>query len=94
MWKKNYKMILEIDLSFLFFHSLRSFGLNGSLLFARKRFLCLYSDKCGSYYCENITIEFGPSCAFLSFPPTSHTPQTLGLDLTLSDVEINLGIQY
>lgn len=39
-------------------------------------------------------LEFGPSCAFPSFPPTSHTPHALGLDLTLSDVEINLGIQY
>lgn len=60
-----------------------------------KRYLSLFLEECGPYYCENMNpVEFGPTCSFSSFPPTAHTPHTLGLDLILHDVEINLEIQY
>lgn len=64
-------------------------------MICQKRHLSLYLEECGAYYCENTnTIEFGPSYAFPSLPPTTHTPHALGLDLILHDVEINLEIQY
>lgn len=67
-------MKLEINSSFLFFHSLRNFGLSSSLLFVRKN-ICLYLREMWSLLPN---VECGPSCASLSFPPTSHNLMHLG----------------
>ena len=53
-------MKLDINCSCLFFHSLRKFGLSGSLLFVRKKYVSLYLREMWPLLPN---IEFGPSCA-------------------------------
>ena len=83
-------MKLDINFSCLFFHSLRNFGLSGSLLFIRKKYVSLYLRE----MCPLLpTVEFGPSCASPSSPPTPHNLCTQA-ELILHDGEINLEIQH
>lgn len=81
----NYKTKLEIDSDFLFF--IRNWH--------EQQFIICQKKKSVPITCENITtIEFGTFYASPSSPTTTHTLDTLGLDLILCDVEVHLETQY
>lgn len=90
--RNNYKMKLVIDSSVLFFHNLRNFSLSGNLFFARKSYLFVLQRNAALIIMRTRTPQnLVPPASFHHFLLIL-TAHRAGLDLT--DVEINLEIQY